>query len=198
MARVSLKDRKRLAIEAEAAQFETSRETDVVAPPSSPATQAEPSTPASSVKIPKPPKAQSRAALSATTRVGIYFRDAEFDRAKAAYLSDWQHGGQADTFARWIAGAIDLHAARDPQERAKLERPQREGEGSGGSRSFSLPSDAVDRMRKAIVADQQTNRWPTASAWSGDAIAAAVGAAEAAAGGSLPPAPARLPNRLSR
>lgn len=142
--------------------------------------------------------APARAGITSTTRVGIYFRDDEFDRAKAAYLSDWQHGGEADTFARWIARAIDAHAARDTKARAQLERTQREGEGSGGSRSFTLPTDAVERMRKAIVADQQTNRWPTASAWSGDAIAAAVSAAEAAAGGSLPPAPARLPNRLSR
>jgi len=129
----------------------------------------------------------------------MYFHPEEFDRAKAAYLADWQHGGQADTFARWIAAAIDTHARRTPQQRAELAKPSpRRDRGRAGTRSFSLPADSVTRMRAAILEDQATNRWPTDSAWCGEAVAAAADEAEQKAGGQLPPAPPRLPNRLTR
>lgn len=53
-------------------------------------------------------------------------------------------------------------------------------------------------MRAAITADQQAGRWPSDSAWCGEAIAAAVDQARAQSGGSLPTPPPRLPNRLVR
>lgn len=134
-----------------------------------------------------------------TTRIGIYLTPSLFNAAKAAYLVDWRLGGHSDTFARWIAGAIDAHAACTPQQRADLERDtSRATERSGSPRSFSIPNAIAARMRQAIAADQQTNRWPTVSAWVGDAIAAAVSEATRRAGGPLPEPPARLPNRLVR
>jgi len=134
-----------------------------------------------------------------TTRIGIYLTPALFNAAKAAYLVDWRLGGHSDTFARWIAAAIDAHAARTPQQRADLERDtSRATERSGSPRSFSIPASSADRMRRAIAADQQANRWPTVSGWCGDAIASSVSEATRRAGGQMPEPPARLPNRLVR
>lgn len=137
-------------------------------------------------------------ARGTTSRIGIYFHPEQFDTAKAAYLADWQAGGVADTFARWIAGALDEHARRTPQQRTQLARPQERADTRGNSRSFNLPVDTVARMRSSINADQTAGRWPSDSAWCGDAIAAAVNQAKQRAGGNLPTPPARLPNRLLR
>lgn len=156
--------------------------------------------PAPVVKPARRPTPQpAKASETATVRLGMYFHPEEFDRAKAAYLADWQHGGQADTFARWIAAAIDTHARRTPQQRAELAKAAtRRDRGRAGTRSFNLPADCVARMRAAILEDQAINRWPTDSAWCGDAVAVAAEEAERKAGGVLPPAPPRLPNRLVR
>lgn len=145
------------------------------------------------------PARKAPATAGETARLGIYLTPAEFDNAKAAYLADWTHGGTADTFARWIAAAIDTHAARTPQERAATATPRgRAEERTGSTRSFSIPTDTVGRMRAAISADHQGGRWPSDSAWCGEAIAHAVDAARAKNGGTLPTPPPRLPNRLVR
>lgn len=139
------------------------------------------------------------AAAGATARLGIYLTPTEFDQAKAGYLADWTNGGQADTFARWIAAAIEAHAARTPRQRAAEARPRgRAEERTGSTRSFSIPVATVGRMRAAITADQHAGRWPSDSAWCGEAISLAVSAAHARNGGVLPTPPPRLPNRLVR
>jgi hypothetical protein len=144
------------------------------------------------------PTRASRKAAPAS-RIGVYLTPEEFTDAKAAYLADWQHGGTADTFARWIAAAIDTHAARTAAERAEHARPRsRAATRTGSSRSFPVPEQSIAAMRAAIAADQRAGRWPTDSAWCGDAIAAAAERDRANAGGTLPPPPARLPNRLTR
>lgn len=106
--------------------------------------------------------------------------------------------GEADTFARWIAAAIDTYARRTPEQRAGAKPRGRAEKRTGSSRSFAIPTDTVARMRAAITADQQAGRWPSDSAWCGEAIAAAVDQARNQAGGSLPTPPPRLPNRLVR
>lgn len=198
MTRVSLRDRKARAIEAAAEEYGAAVQPEAEGEPQPASTTEKPSAAASPVTPPATRKPQAKASTAGTVRVGIYFHPEEFDRAKAAYLADWQHGGQADTFARWIAAAMDSHARRTPQERAELAKPRPPGQGSGGSRSFSLPADSVTRMRAAIAADQAENRWPTDSGWCGEAINAAADLAERKSGGKLPPAPPRLPNRLTR
>ncbi len=137
-------------------------------------------------------------ATSDTARIGIYFHPEQFDTAKAGYLADWQAGGQADTFARWIAGALDEHANRTPQQRAQVARPQERAATRGNTRSFKIPADTVARMRHSITEDQAAGQWPSDSAWCGDAIATAANQARQRAGGTLPTPPARLPNRLAR
>jgi hypothetical protein len=153
---------------------------------------------ASSPKSPAPARKTATAAASETARLGIYLTPQEFDDAKAAYLADWSNGGQADTFARWIAAALDTYAARTPKQRAGAPPRGRAEERTGSTRSFSIPTGTVARMRAAITADQQAGRWPSDSAWCGEAIAAAVDQARAQNGGSLPTPPPRLPNRLVR
>ncbi|MGC1209577.1 MAG: hypothetical protein WA880_16650 [Ornithinimicrobium sp.] len=149
---------------------------------------------------PQPKKARTKTKTGSTpnVRIGIYFHADDFTAAKAAYLADWNAGGQADTFAKWIAGALDAHAARTPNSRAKNTRPAHEQAGRGLTRSFDLPADTTERMKAALVADQQAERWVSMSDWCGDAVHAAVEAAREVSGGALPTPPARLPNRLIR
>ena len=91
---------------------------------------------------------------------------------------DWTNGGTCDTFARWIAAAIDTHAARTPRQRAAKAHPRgRAEERTGSTRSFSIAVDTMTRMRAAITADQHAGRWPSDSAWCGEAISLAVSAA---------------------
>ena len=180
-------------------------------PSTEPRSSAQPAQAATPVKAPqKPRKATSTentptagrkaatAAASDTARLGIYLTPEEFDDAKAGYLADWSNGGEADTFGKWIAAAIEAYAARTPKQRAAAPPRGRAEERTGATRSFAIPSDTVARMRAAITADQKADRWPSDSAWCGEAIAAAVDQARDQNGGSLPTPPPRLPNRLVR
>ena len=153
---------------------------------------------------PSAPQKAAQGRTAATTaasdiaRRGIYLTPAEFDNAKAAYLADWNNGGAADTFARWIAAAIDVYAARTPQQRATAQPRNRAEERSGSTRSFAIPTATVTRMRAARTADHQAGRFPSDRAWCGEAIAYAVENARAKNAGTLPTPPPRLPNRLVR
>lgn len=168
------------------------------------ASEPQASTPEPSKEGPRPPRETSspptgRSAGGGTTRQAIYFPAELFEQAKGAYLADWRGGGHADTFAVWIGLALDAHAARTPAQRAQLAQPAIPADTrTGASRSFNLETATVDRVRRAIAEDQDADRWTSLSAWSRDAIAAAVEAARARAGGTLPTPPARLPNRLRR
>lgn len=128
-------------------------------------------------------------------RLGIYFYPADFTAAKAAYLADWQAGGNADTFAAWIGAVLLDHAQLSPEQRADTALPARQG-GGGSTRSFALPEHVHQSVCAAVVADQGVGRWVSASTWAGAALHTAVRVAQARAGGSLPAPPARLPNRL--
>ena len=204
MTRRSLRDRNRAAIALDP-------DTPDLEPTAEPRSSAQPTTPAPAVKAPQKPRTASSAdgkppaprkaataAASDTARLGIYLTPQEFEDAKAAYLADWTNGGEADTFARWIAAAIETYAARTPKQRATAQPRGRADERTGSTRSFAIPTDTVARMRAAINADQQAGRWPSDSAWCSEAIAAAVDAARTKNDGSLPTPPPRLPNRLVR
>lgn len=138
-------------------------------------------------------------ASTATERLGIYLTADEFRDARGAYLADWTNGGTVDTFGRWVTAAIAAHAARTTKQREALARPVgRAATRTGESRSWPIATEAIQAMREAIAADQEAGRWPSDSAWCGDAITAATEAARKANGGTLPEPPARLPNRLKR
>lgn len=161
--------------------------------------EQEEATEAAARKAERQSKARVKTGTEDTARLGIYLTPVEFDDARASYLADWANGGDADTFARWIAGALDRHAARTAKQRAARDRLRgRSDARTGSTRSFSIPTSTMQRMRAAITADQQAGRWPSDSAWCAEAIALAVDDARKANGGTLPTPPARLPNRLVR
>lgn len=192
--RRSLRDRNQQAMAADPEPQADETATPDPAPTPAPEPQAEQAT-----EEPKKTRATaSKATASDTTRLGIYLTPVEFNNAKAAYLADWNNGGQSDTFARWIGAAIDTHAARSPQQRGTAEARVRAAKRAGASKSFSIPTGTVTQMRAAITADQQAGRWPSDSAWCGEAIRSAVDHARTHNGGTLPTPPARLPNRLIR
>lgn len=200
MTRRSLRDRNRaaIALDPEAPAPVDSLPADVAV--AEPVGERSAGLPTKVVKKPvRREKAAPASGATQTARLGIYLTPEEFTNAKAAYLADWTHGGQADTFARWIAAAIDTHARRTAKQRsARSQLKERADERTGSTRSFSIPIDTVSRMRAAITADQYAGRWPSDSAWCGEAIALAVDAARNQAAGPLPVPPTRLPNRLVR
>lgn len=210
MTRRSLRDRNRAAIALDpdtpdlepTAEPRSSAQPTATRPVEEPAHAPQKATSAtekgSTTKKPAAVRKAATAAASDTARLGIYLTPQEFEDAKAAYLADWTNGGEADTFARWIAAAIETYAARTPKQRATAQPRGRADERTGSTRSFSIPTDTVARMRTAINADQQAGRWPSDSAWCSEAIAAAVDAARTKNDGSLPTPPPRLPNRLVR
>lgn len=211
--RTSLKDRNRTAIAAdpvaEAIEAAGSAEA-VLEPPAAasppegdeeprPAPRGRRTTKATTAPVSSRQKGAQHATATETARLGMYLTPEQFAGAKAAYLADWQRGGTADTFARWVAGAIDAHAARSAKQRAAEAEPRgRAKTKTGGTRSFTIPTETVARMREAINADHAAGRWPSDSAWCAEAIERATEAARAANGGSLPTPPPRLPNRLVR
>lgn len=137
---------------------------------------------------------------SGPVRLGIYFRPGAFTEMKQAYLADFMADPDhaPNTIASWVAAAIDAHAARTPAARGRMATGEARGEGSGTTRSFTIPADTVDNVKAAMAADRQLARFISMSLFARDAITAAVEAARERADGNLPPAPARLPNRLTR
>lgn len=199
MARRSLRDRNAAAI---AHDFYEPVDAPAEQAPVAPA--AEPVEPAQQTGRKAAPQAagekkRAQTAPGDTDRLGIYLTPDEFNGARAGYLADWTNGGAADTFARWIAAALDAHAARTPKQRAAQGGLRvRSEERTGSTRSFNIPTVTMKRMRAAITADQQAGRWPSDSAWAAEAIGIAIDEARAGNGGTLPTPPERLPNRLVR
>ena len=163
------------------------------------AQEAAPVTPKAKAKPAAKEAATPAATAGEVSRLGIYLTPEQFTDAKAAYLADWINGGEANTFTRWIGEVLTTHAQRTPQERAERSTLRgRSTERTGSSRSFNVPTSAVQQMRAAITADHEVGRWPSDSAWCAEAIDLAIEAAKAKNGGTLPTPPARLPNRLTR
>jgi hypothetical protein len=124
MTRRSLRDRNRAAIALDpdtpdlepTAEPRSSAQPTATRPVEEPAHAPQKATSAtekgSTTKKPAAVRKAATAAASDTARLGIYLTPQEFEDAKAAYLADWTNGGEADTFARWIAAAIETYAAR--------------------------------------------------------------------------------------
>lgn len=132
--------------------------------------------------------------------LGIYLTADMYAAMKSAYLADWGNGGQSDTLYKWVTAALGDHASRTPSERAGYAStgPARAEHRTGNTRAFKVDGDVYQRMQDALAADEAAQRWTSESAWSVEALTAAIEAARAANGGTLPDPPARLPNRLKR
>lgn len=134
------------------------------------------------------------AGVSAVRPLALRAPAHEWDEARAAYMSDWRAGGQADTFQRWLAGVIDSyvrrpidHTAVDPLE-AVTDHPK----------THKLPTDTLARLSAAVAARQAEGLPATQTEVVRRAMAAAVEVARTREGGHLPPVTGRLPNRLVR
>lgn len=132
--------------------------------------------------------------------LGVYLTGDMYAAMKAAYLADWSNGGEADTLYKWVTGALATHSARTPSKRAEYAStgPARAEHRTGNTRAFKVDGDVYQRMQDALADDEAVQRWTSESAWSVEALTAAIEAARAANGGTLPDPPARLPNRLKR
>lgn len=162
-----------------------------------------PRSPRAAQATPKPSTEPTEARTATTTRTGIYFHPATFSDAKSAYLADLDNIGPAaaDSIARWIAGALDVYAAGDTQDRAQIAEglpPEVRAEGSGFTRSFDLPDDTIAARDAAITTDRRNGRTSSRSSFASEAIRYAIEQARARNGGVLPPAPDRLPNKPVR
>lgn len=146
-------------------------------------------------------KATSRRQVAVSApdvRTGIYLQAGTFAAAKSAYIADFETvAASPDTFAAWLAGVLDRHARRSPQARASLaEQLPGETVGGGVNRAFVLPVATVEAMHEAIGADRRSGTTTSRSQFASVAIRSAIEEARRRAGGELPPAPARLPNKL--
>ena len=142
------------------------------------------------------------ASMGKPGRLGSYMLGSEYDAARAAFLADWQQGGSADTFTAWVAAALDAYASLSPAQRSERRTERAFGtarsESGASTRSLDVDTAVVDRVRSAIIADNQAGDWPTESAWVADALRAAVEATLTRTQGQLPAPPTRLPGRLRR
>lgn len=144
------------------------------------------------------PVVYSSAGAAGKTRMGIYFHPEIFEQARSAYLVDFDALPDApDSFARWIAHALDTHAGRSAQKRRAIvgALPEEAAAGAGFSRSFEVPAVTIADMNTAISTDRRAGRVTSRSQFAAEAIRDGIEAAKIRAGGVLPPAPARLPNK---
>ncbi len=151
-----------------------------------------PRAPAPAARVSRQADLAERAVLSIT------IRPEDLDQAKSAYLFDWLREGRHDTFPRWLGAVIRRHAALASEERAQIEATRPPKVTSRGlKRAFQMDPRDVAEMARARNDDFVGHRRYVSEAdWCGDAIRQAIEAARTAAGGTLPPPPARLPNRM--
>ncbi|CAM3036956.1 MULTISPECIES: hypothetical protein [Dermacoccus] len=129
-------------------------------------------------------------------RVNAYFYDEEFADAKSAYLADWRADHEHGVFPAWVHAAIARHAARSPQERAALARERVIHSTRGQMRNWTVVDGTHDLVSAARRDDEHADRFLAESTWIAEAIHVAV-QQSVQRHGQLPPAPARLPNRLA-
>ena len=101
---------------------------------------------------------------------------------------------------KWIAAALDTHAARTPADRARLAEahPDPEEGKRGVNRAFILPVDTITRMEETTGIDRRAGRMQSVSQLAAEALRIAIEDARVRNGGSLPIAPKRLPNKPVR
>ena len=172
--------------------------------PAAPPAPSEPAAPAADSK-PAPPRPRKRAtkpAAAGATTVGVYMQRATFDAARGAYMADLDTLTTGpDTFAGWIDAALATHAGLDAEARTAIAEqlpPEQRSETRGINRTFQVGQDTINDVNAALVADRQAGRWRSRSEFAVEAILAAIEAAKKRAGGVLPEAPPRLPNRAMR
>lgn len=130
--------------------------------------------------------------------IAVYMPRETYNAARAAFISDFHHGGNIDTWIDWVSTAIQTHAKRTPATRAKISPERPRSATRGVSRELRITTAAHEAMTRALAADHAHGRYTHPSGWVYDALEAATEASRQAAGGTLPEPPARLPRRLIR
>ncbi len=134
--------------------------------------------------------------------VGVYMQRPTFDAARSAYMADLDTLATGpDTLARWVDAALAAYAALDASERVAIADTlpaEDRTEARGINRTFQVGADTIEKVNAALVADRQAGRWRSRSVFAVEAIQWAINAAKERAGGVLPEAPPRLPNRAMR
>lgn len=141
-----------------------------------------------------------RSAGTATTRkLGVYLSLAVFEDAKSAYLVDFDDVDGPDTFGGWVDAVLARFSSLTPQDRADATASLPEVDpGAATQRSWAVSDETIQAITAAISADRRAGRVTSRSQFAVDALRSAIVIATDRRGGSLPPAPSRLPNRLTR
>ncbi|QLQ09899.1 MAG: hypothetical protein HZY75_05315 [Nocardioidaceae bacterium] len=134
-------------------------------------------------------------------QLGVYWPQDSWDLARSAYVADLDTNPDAPgAFVKWLAQAIERHAARTPAERAVLEEqiPERSGI-RGSSRGHRVGSDTIATIDRAVIADRrELARIVSRSAFVLEAVNAAASESRKRLGRPLPPPPRRLASRPPR
>ena len=136
-----------------------------------------------------------------TARLGLYLRQGTLEGAKSAYVADLDTlTDPPSSFARWIAGALNVHIGRTPADRAQLAEvhPDPEEGNRGVNRAFILPVHTIARMEETTGIDRRAGRMQSVSQLAAEALRIAIHEARERNGGTLPVAPKRLPNKPTR
>lgn len=149
----------------------------------------------------RPPRPRTAAPSTSTTDrtvLSITIRPEDLEDAKSAYMADWLREGRYDGFPKWLGAAIRHHAELSTEARAQIEADRPAKTTSRGlKRAFQMDPADVDELRASIRSDlEASGRYSSEADWVGDALRQAIAAARERAGGVLPPAPKRLPNRM--
>lgn len=158
---------------------------------------AEPRRPASAAPASAAPAGAGPVRKASTSKMAIYLHRSTFDDAKSAYLVDLDLPDAEGSIARWISAAIERWAELTPAERRHRagELPEERREGSGLSRTFDIGDNAIEATKQAMLDDRaQARVYESRSQFVTDAIRVAIEQSRDRVG-TLPPAPARLPNR---
>lgn len=153
---------------------------------------------------PKPARTQATKPVPSrtSTTIGVYLQRPTFNAARSAYIADLDNLSTGpDTFARWIDDALAAHAGLDTSARKSIgerQQPEQRTEARGINRTFQVGQDTIDAVNAALIADRKAGHLRSRSEFAVEAILAATEAAKQRAGGVLPEAPARLPNRAMR
>ena len=141
-------------------------------------------------------------AKTAETTIGVYMQRPTFEAARGAYMADLDTLADGpDTIAGWIDAALAAYAALRPKKRATIADSlpaEQRTDPRGISRSFRVDPDTLEAVNAALVADRKAGRWRSRSEFAVEAILWATENAKQRAGGRLPKAPPRLPNRALR